>query len=68
MHSRRNGEPVEPLRPYSSAEVGQGQEGSDTVGDGVAGDVRPSSGGQVGRKLQLIGLACDGDDVEDNVS
>ena len=59
--------PIEPLRLRSSTEVGQGQNTADTVGDRYAGEIRPETGCQVSRKLQLIRLAGDGQDVEDDV-
>jgi hypothetical protein len=63
--SRRNVKPIEPLRLGCSAEVGQGQERPDA-------GYRSALVDPVGRvhrtaKLQLIGLGCDGDDVEDYI-
>src|ERR1039457_5664806 len=56
----RDVKPIEALRLQRSAEVGQGQNTADTVGDGYR-DIRPASRGQRVAVLQLIRFACDGD-------
>jgi hypothetical protein len=64
---RRNSEPVEPLRPDGSAEIGQREESPDAVGDRDAGDIDPVGRGHRTAELQLIGLAGDGGDGDEDV-
>src|ERR1039457_856793 len=59
--------PIEPLRLVGSGEVGQGQNTADAVGHRYSSNIDPVRGLHRTAELQLIGLACDGDYLENDV-